>query len=138
MAVNIFTDQMQHAELFGKPVLTTNWLIPRETVPDGWWCYDMQGADDDPGAHAVLVDYATFGHSGSVLSPEPLKQPTAIFRQIGPHDYFLPPPPMRRGFFMPCRPRRTSGWGQSATSASISGTRDRNFGTLGGPGVPRI
>ena len=24
MAVNIFKDQMQHTELFGKPVLTTN------------------------------------------------------------------------------------------------------------------
>ena len=34
MAVNIFRDEMQHARLFGKPVLTTNWLISRETVPD--------------------------------------------------------------------------------------------------------
>ena len=35
MAVNIFKDELQHAQMFGKPVLTTNWLIPRETVPDG-------------------------------------------------------------------------------------------------------
>ena len=56
MAVNIYTDQMQHAQLFGKPVLTTNWFIPRETVPDGWFCYDMRGMDADPGSHAALVD----------------------------------------------------------------------------------
>ena len=47
MSVNIFRDEMQHAQLFGKPVLTTNWLIPRETVPDGWFCYDMRGTDRD-------------------------------------------------------------------------------------------
>ena len=89
MAVNIFTDQMQHAQLFGRPVLTTNWLIPRETVPDGWVCYDMQGTDRDPAAHAALVDYAAFNHSGTVLSPEPLKQPSTVSRRIGKRDYFL-------------------------------------------------
>ena len=56
MAVNIFKDELQHAQLFGTPVLTTNWLIPRETVPDGWFCCDMRGTDSDPGAHAALVD----------------------------------------------------------------------------------
>ena len=89
MAINIFTDQMQHTELFGKPVLTTNWLIPRETVPDGWVCYDMQGTDRDPAAHAALVDCAAFNHSGTVLSPEPLKQSTDNARKIGKRDYFL-------------------------------------------------
>jgi len=89
MAINIFTDQMQHAQLFGKPVLTTNLPIPRETVPDGWWCYDMQGTDRDPAAHAVLVDYAAFNHSGTVLSPEPLKRPSTASRRIGKRDYHL-------------------------------------------------
>lgn len=89
MAVNIFTDRMQHAQLFGSPVLTTNWLIPREMVPDGWYCYDMQGTDRDLAAHAALVDYAAFGHSGTVLSPEPLKQPSTAARRIGRGDYFL-------------------------------------------------
>lgn len=27
MAVNIFRDELQHAQLFGTPVLTTNWLL---------------------------------------------------------------------------------------------------------------
>ena len=89
MSVNIYRDQMQHAQLFGKPVLTTNWLIPRETVPDGWFCYDMQGTDADPGRHAVLVDNTAFNHSGTVLSPTPLKRPTTAERRIGRKDYFL-------------------------------------------------
>ena len=29
MSINVWTDPMQHAELFGKPVLFTNWLILR-------------------------------------------------------------------------------------------------------------
>ena len=89
MAINIYTDQMQHAQLFGRPVLTTNWLIPRETVPDGWWCYDMRGTDADPGSHAALVDYTSYLHSGTVLSPAPLKRPSTDTRRIGRKDYFL-------------------------------------------------
>lgn len=89
MSINIYRDQMQHAQMFGKPVLTTNQPIPRETVPDGWWCYDMRGTDADPGAHAVLVDYASYLHSGTVLSPAPLKRPNTAERRIGRKDYFL-------------------------------------------------
>ena len=89
MSVNIFKDELQHAQLFGKPVLTTNWLIPRETVPDGWFCYDMRGTDSDPGAHAALVDYTSYDHSGTVLSPKPLKRPATKSRRIGKGDYFL-------------------------------------------------
>ena len=89
MAVNIFRDEMQHARLFGKPVLTTNWLIPRETVPDGWFCYDMRGTESNPAAHAELVDYTGIDHSGTVLSPKPLKRPTTKARRIREGNYIL-------------------------------------------------
>ncbi len=89
MAINIFTDQMQHAELFGKPVLTTNWLIPRVSVPEGWSCYDMSGTEQDPNAHAWLVEHTNFYHSGTVLSPVPLKEPSEEARQIHKGDYYL-------------------------------------------------
>lgn len=39
MSINIWTDSMQHAALLGKPVLFTNWLIQRDIIPDGWYCY---------------------------------------------------------------------------------------------------
>ena len=89
MAVNIFRDELQHAQLFGKPVLTTNWLIPRETVPDGWFCYDMRGTDSDPAAHAALVDCTGYDHSGTVLSPKPLKRSATEVRRIREGDYVL-------------------------------------------------
>ena len=40
MHCNIYEDQFQSAELFGKPVLYTEKQIPREAVPDGWYCYE--------------------------------------------------------------------------------------------------
>lgn len=89
MAIDIYKDQMQHAQLFGKPVLTTSWRIPRVMVPDGWSCYDMSGTDQDVNAHARLADYASFCHNGTVLSPEPLKDPADAFRQINNGDYLL-------------------------------------------------
>lgn len=89
MAIDIFTDQMQHAELFNQPVLTTNWLIPRTAVPDGWFCYDMSGTEQDPDAHAWLLDHTGFYHSGTVLSPTSLKDPSETARKINRGDYFL-------------------------------------------------
>ena len=38
MSINIYKDQMEYAELFGKSVLYTTQDIPRETVPQGWYC----------------------------------------------------------------------------------------------------
>lgn len=89
MAVNIFRDEMQYARLFGKPVLTTSGLISRETVPDGWFCYDMRGTKNDPAAHAELVDRTWLNHSGTVLSPKPLKRPATKVRRIREGDYIL-------------------------------------------------
>ncbi len=89
MAVNIFKDKLRHAQLFGKPVLAADQPIPRETVPDGWYCYDMRGTGSDPAAHAELVDYTSYYHTGTVLSPKPLKRSTTKARRIGKGDYFL-------------------------------------------------
>lgn len=66
MSVNPLTDPMQHAELFGKPVLFTNWLIQRDTVPLGLYCYDLQGTQKNPSAKAVLVDQAGLFHTGTI------------------------------------------------------------------------
>ena len=49
MAVNARTEEFQHIEVFDKPALFTNGRIARDTVPKGWYCYDIRGSDDDPG-----------------------------------------------------------------------------------------
>ena len=49
MKVNARTEKFQHIEVFDKPALFTNGRIARDTVPKGWYCYDIRGSDDDPG-----------------------------------------------------------------------------------------
>ena len=82
MNINIYKDQMQYAELFGKPVLYTTQDIPRETVPEGWHCYDLCGTDRRPHKPSTVVDHAVWGRLGTVLSPVPLKRPATEVRQI--------------------------------------------------------
>ena len=53
MSINIWTDSMQHAALLGKPVLFTNWLIQRDIIPDGWYCYDLRGTHKSPSTRTL-------------------------------------------------------------------------------------
>lgn len=66
MSINIWTDSMQHAALLGKPVLFTNWLIQRDIIPDGWYCYDLRGTHKSPSTRTTLVDHAADYHAGSL------------------------------------------------------------------------
>lgn len=82
MSINIYKDQMEHAELFGKPVLYTAQDILREMMPDNWHCYDLCGNDRHPDTPTELVDRAVWGRLGSVLSPVPLKRASTEVRRI--------------------------------------------------------
>jgi len=78
---------MQEAELLGKPVLYTGLTIPREEVPEGWYCYDLCETDRRPGEPVKLMDKAPWDHAGTVLSPTPLKRETTLARTV--KDRFL-------------------------------------------------
>ena len=82
MRCDIYKDQFQSAELFGKPVLYTRKQIQRETVPDGWHCYDLSGTDRNPDRPSTLEDKSVWDRIGTVLSPAPLKRETTLARQI--------------------------------------------------------
>ncbi len=82
MRCNIYEEQLQSAELFGKPVLYTEKQVEREAVPEGWYCYDLCGTDLDPDKPTTLEDKMLWGRIGSVLSPVPLKRETTVTRQI--------------------------------------------------------
>ena len=90
MSINIYKDQMQYAEVFGKPVLHTVETIPRETVPEGWHCYELSGNTRQPERAAQLVNRApAWLRIGSVLSPTPLKRDTTSARQIKKDQFSL-------------------------------------------------
>ena len=69
------TEEFQHIEVFDKPALFTNGRIARDTVPKGWYCYDMRGSDDDPGELCYMEENVVVNHAGSVLMPEKLAMP---------------------------------------------------------------
>lgn len=82
MSINIYKDQMERAELFGKPVLFTEQDIPREAVPTDWYCYDLCGNDRHPHKPVELVNNDLWGRLGTVLSPTPLKRASTGIRRI--------------------------------------------------------
>ena len=82
LQINIYKHRMQKAYLFGNPVLHSGQPIPREDVPQGWFCYDLRGTDRDPYSPYSLVDQAEKNHAGSVLSLLPLKSERAQSRLV--------------------------------------------------------
>ncbi len=73
MQVNIYKDRLQQARLFGASVLYSTQPIPREDIPESWFCYDLRGTAHDPDDPYALVNRAEDCHAGSVLSYLPLK-----------------------------------------------------------------
>lgn len=82
MSVNAREETMEHIEIFKKPALFTNGRIDKDSVPEGWHCYDLRGSDFDPGHPSTLEDTVVVNHAGSVLSPTPLKRPSTEFRPL--------------------------------------------------------
>lgn len=71
MNVNVREETMEHIEIFKKPALFTNSRIDRDSVPEGWYCYDLRGSDFEPGHPSTLEDKVAVNHAGSVLSRWP-------------------------------------------------------------------
>lgn len=70
MRVNAMTEEFEHIKLLGTPVLFTESRVDTSTVPDGWYCYDLRGTDDDPGIPGTLEPLVVVNHAGTILSPE--------------------------------------------------------------------
>ncbi|RGD66249.1 LPD28 domain-containing protein, partial [Hungatella hathewayi] len=68
-------EQYQEIELFEKPGLFSNGRIVRDNLPEGVYCYDLRGSDDDPGEPVSVEEKVQVNHAGSVLLTEPLELP---------------------------------------------------------------
>ena len=82
MQINIYKDKLLDARLFGASVLYSAHPIPREDVPQGWYCYDLRGTARHPDEPYALVDRAEDCHAGSVLSELPLKSGRSLKRLV--------------------------------------------------------
>ncbi|MCR1909437.1 LPD28 domain-containing protein, partial [Flavonifractor plautii] len=65
----------QEVELFGQPALFSNDRIAPDDLPDGLFCYDLRGSDDDPGAPVAVEEQVIVNHAGSVITAKPLELP---------------------------------------------------------------
>ena len=65
----------QEVELFGQPALFSNGRIAADDLPDGLFCYDLRGSDDDPGAPVAVEEQVIVNHAGSVITAKPLELP---------------------------------------------------------------
>ena len=77
MTVNARTEEFQQLELFGKYALFTNGCIDRSTVPEGGYCYDIRGPDDDPGELRYIEESVAVNHAGLIRMPEKLELPAS-------------------------------------------------------------
>lgn len=75
MQVNAMTEEFEHIELFGKPVLFTNARVDKATVPKGWYRYNIRGSDYDPGNFGTLEREVGVNHAGTIISPEEIPFP---------------------------------------------------------------
>ncbi len=82
LQINIYKDKMPGACLFGASVLYSAKPIPREDVPQGWYCYDLRGTARHPDEPHALVELAEENHVGSILSYLPLKKGGSQFRLV--------------------------------------------------------
>lgn len=57
ICVDARNEIFEHIELFDSAAMFTNARVDRSTVPDGLFCYDVRGSDDDPGALCVMENH---------------------------------------------------------------------------------
>lgn len=62
----------QEIEVCGVNGLFSNGRIDRSKLPEGLYCYDLRGTDDDPGELHYLEEQVVVNHAGSVITAEPI------------------------------------------------------------------
>ena len=65
--------QYQEVEWFEKPALFSNGRISHDDLPEGVYCYDLRGSDDDPGFPICVEERVVVNHAGSVILTAPLE-----------------------------------------------------------------
>ena len=83
MITNVKAGRYEHITLFGQPALFTDERIAQDAVPDGWYCYDIRGRDDDPMVPAAVEKHVFCNHAGTALCPAQLELGESDYRELG-------------------------------------------------------
>jgi hypothetical protein len=82
MRVNAYDESFEYIELFGKPALLTENRIQTDTIPKGWYCYDLRGSDTNPSEPVTVEVNVTVNHAGTILTHEPVTIPKSGYRSL--------------------------------------------------------
>ena len=89
ICVDARNEIFEHIELFDFPTMFTNARVDRSTVPDGLFCYDVRGSDDDPGALCVMENHVMVNHAGTVIGAVDYRLENSDYKTIGDGINFL-------------------------------------------------
>ena len=62
----------QEVEIFDVPALFSNGRVTPADIPEGMYCYDLRGSDDDPGMPVMVENHVVVNHAGSIITAKPL------------------------------------------------------------------
>jgi hypothetical protein len=66
----------------GVEALFVDYRYPRQELPEGLYCYDLRGKDDDPGDPCRIEKLVMVNHAGSIITAEPLDIPEEGFIEL--------------------------------------------------------
>ncbi len=76
-------EEYQQAEFYDVPALFSNGRVDRESLPEGIFCYELRGADYDPGHPLTVEEYVTVNHAATVLTAVPVTIPEQGSLRLG-------------------------------------------------------
>ena len=62
----------QEVEIFDMPALFSNGRVTPADIPEGMYCYDLRGSDDDPGMPVMVENHVVVNHAGSIITAKPV------------------------------------------------------------------
>lgn len=69
--------------VLGIPALFSNGRINGSELPEGLYCYDLRGKDDDPGDPCTIEHHVTVNHAGCIITAKPIDIPKCGYVDLG-------------------------------------------------------
>jgi len=76
-------EEYQQAEFYDVPSLFSNGRVDRESLPEGIFCYELRGADYDPGHPLTVEEHVTVNHAATILTAVPVTIPEQESLRLG-------------------------------------------------------
>ena len=89
ICVDARNEIFEHIELFDSPAMFTNARVDRSPVPEGLFCNDVRGSDNDPGELCTIENHVLVNHAGTVIGAVDYRLENSDYKTIGDGINFL-------------------------------------------------